>query len=461
MSKDDLASILPQELPTITAIYDYHKKVGDAEPHRGYLGPSILGHECDRFLWLTFRGAIREDKPGRVYRLLERGDREELEFIRELRAIGCTVHDKDEKGEQFTVEALGGHLQGHMDAIVVGLPEAPKTPHLGEFKTASEKNFAPIAKDGVKKAKPQHFAQMQLYMGLAGFKRALYLVVNKNTDELHGERIEFDRDFFGRLMARAKRLIDTAKGPEKIAKRPDDFRCKFCAGHSLCWGAKDGEPAVPIKGGQTCRTCVHATAETDREGAVWTCAKYNTALESTDVGASCPSHTLLPAFVNFAEPTDSDDDWIEFTNRDGTKWRQGKAPNAFTTQQLMTTRGPLERPSALASMPVVVDERLPDDAVAIVPADPFEQGRAVAESLPLIAAYPYADSEKVWDGPLGELAGQIEFHTLTKAEALPEPNRTQDDENVNAAEYRLPKIGDYLIVAYKKDGVGAIWRGKE
>lgn len=349
----DIEALLPQDSPTVQAIYAYHKTKGDAEPQRGYLGASIVGHECDRFLWLTFRGAIREDVPGRVYRLFETGDLEEVRFMAELRAIGCEVFDRDDKGEQFEVSALGGHFSGHMDAVATGVIEAPKTPHLVETKTAKEDHFRKIVKNGVRKEKPQHFAQMQSYMGLQNLTRALYLVRNKDTDELYSERVEFDKAFFDHLMLRAKRLISSSQAPEKIAKRADDYRCKFCPGRELCWG---GEVAVPIKGGQTCRTCCHATAEIDQPGSTWSCAKFHTNLENTEVGAECPSHLLLPGFVTFAEPTDSDDDWIEFTNKDGTKWRHvgndliaTASPETlagWTTRDLMSSRGPLDPPQA-------------------------------------------------------------------------------------------------------------------
>lgn len=340
----NLTDLLPKDSPTVEAIYAYHKKKGDAEPQRGYLGASIVGHECDMFLWLTFRGAIREDVSGRVYRLFETGDLEEIRFMKELRAIGCEVFDRDEKGEQFECMALGDHFSGHMDAVATGVIEAPKTPHLVETKTAKDDHFKKIKAGGVKKEKPQHYAQMQSYMGLQGLTRALYLVRNKDTDELYSERVEFDRPFFEHLMTRAKRLIETSQAPAKIpGGRADFWKCKTCPGNKLCWGG--AEVAVPIQGGQTCRTCCHATAETGQPGAKWSCAKFNVLLESTDVGADCPSHLLLPGFVSFADPTDSDDDWIEFTNRDGTKWRHG-GPASYSTYALMTTKGPLEPPRA-------------------------------------------------------------------------------------------------------------------
>ena len=50
--------------------------------------------------------------------------------------------------------------------MALGLLEAPKTWHVAEFKTHSAKSFAELVAKGVVLAKPQHAAQMQVYMQL-------------------------------------------------------------------------------------------------------------------------------------------------------------------------------------------------------------------------------------------------------------------------------------------------------
>ncbi len=130
---------------TVQQIFDWHKQRGDAEPARGYLGASIIGHECSRYLWYTFRGCYTPDFSGRLYRLFETGDVEEVRFVKELRAIGCTVHATDpQTGKQFAVSEWAGHFKGHTDGCALGVPEAPKTWHLLEFKTFNAKRFAAL-----------------------------------------------------------------------------------------------------------------------------------------------------------------------------------------------------------------------------------------------------------------------------------------------------------------------------
>ena len=206
-----LAQFLPTQSKTVKAIYTHYKKVGDAEPPRDYLGASIIGHPCERYLWYCFRQCCKPNFDGRMYRLFETGDLEEARFVENLRAIGCKVHDTDENGEQFEVSAFGGHFLGHMDSAILGIPEAPKTWHVGEFKTHNAKSFAKLKKEGVQKSKPQHYAQVMVYMHLTGMKRALYLARNKDTDELYSERIRYDKAESKALMERAHRITQISQ----------------------------------------------------------------------------------------------------------------------------------------------------------------------------------------------------------------------------------------------------------
>ena len=226
---------LAQQSKTVEAIFAHYKKVGDSEPKRGYLGASEIGHYCERYLWLKYRGFVNEDFYGRMYRLFETGDLEEARFVKNLRDIGCTVHDVDDNGKQFAVHALDGKFSGHMDGCAIGIPEAPKTWHVLEFKTHNAKSFAKLKKEGVKKSKPQHYCQMMVYMGLTGMTRALYLARNKDDDDLYSERIRFDRQEFDVLMSRAYHIINDRMPPDRISDRPDYYECSYCPARELCW----------------------------------------------------------------------------------------------------------------------------------------------------------------------------------------------------------------------------------
>ena len=218
---------MPEESVTIQKIYEWHEKQEEKRdgPHQGRLGASVIGKPCDRFLWYSFRGLVDKRFEGRMLRLFETGHLEEPRLVKELRGIGCTVHDVDSNtGKQFEFTALGGHFVCHPDAAILGLPESPKTWHIGEFKTMNDKSFNVLKKsNGVKKAKPEHYAQMMMGMGMSKMKRALYLVKNKDTDELYSERVRFDLNELDLLETRAERIIASNAPLERCTNRPDDY----------------------------------------------------------------------------------------------------------------------------------------------------------------------------------------------------------------------------------------------
>ncbi len=131
---------LPTESKTVEAIYKLHERT-DEKP-RPYLGGSQIGESCERRLWYSFRWVFPEEFEGRILRLFETGHREEARVIAELRAIGCEVLTEDPKtGKQYRYSHLGGHFSGGLDGVIKGLPDAPKTWHLGEIKTHNARSY--------------------------------------------------------------------------------------------------------------------------------------------------------------------------------------------------------------------------------------------------------------------------------------------------------------------------------
>ncbi len=292
---------------TTRAIYAWREAEEAKNPPRQYLGASLIGHACERHLWLSFRLAGREQFDGRMLRMFDRGQREEAVFVSELRGIGCEVHDVDAAGQQFAVEAHGGHFRGHLDGAVLGIPEAPATWHVLELKTHGAKSFKELQAKGVMAAKPMHYAQVQVYMHLTGMSRALYLAVNKDTDEIHQERIERNAEHGRALLERAERVIFAPEPPPLLSQDPAWFECKWCHFHSLCHGTT--APKV------NCRTCAHSTP-TPHGG--WQCEWLLKGLTFDEQRAGCPDHRHFPVLLaNWAEITDAsaEANWVKYRNK--------------------------------------------------------------------------------------------------------------------------------------------------
>lgn len=309
---------------TVAAIYRHHEARNASEEPRGYLGWSGIGEPCDRRLWYGFRWAGREAFEGRLLRLFDTGHREEARVLDELRAIGCEVFDRDEWGHQFEVTSVGGHLVGHCDAVVLGLPEAPKTPHLVDVKTIKAKKFEELLKKGMKALYPKYWAQGHGYMGRLSLDRAMFIFVCKDDDRIHVERFEFDPVEFARLEARAERIVASATPPARLSEDPAWFECKFCEHQALCHGQ-----AVPDV---NCRTCAHATPRLDVEGGIWQCEHEHVALDNATQRQGCNGHRFIPVLlervaVQFDAREEPDGNLaVDYRLQDGTTFCNGYPP---------------------------------------------------------------------------------------------------------------------------------------
>ena len=293
-----------------------------SEPPRGHLGASVIGHHCDRYLWLSFRWACPEQFQGRILRLFRRGQDEEAGVVADLRAAGCEVSDRDATGRQYGFR--DGHFAGSIDGIVLsGVPEAPSKPHVLEIKTHSLKSFNELEKEGVQKSKPMHYAQMQTYMARMNIDRALYFAVCKDDDRIYTERVRLDKDDAERLAERAQRIIASDRMPEPISADPTWYQCKFCSAADLCHGNKR-LPDI------NCRTCANFTAERDGRA---TCARYGEIPTIEAQQAGCEAHVIHPDLVPWPfQPTEQGTHLIYII--DGKDVLNGEFP-AFTSREIV------------------------------------------------------------------------------------------------------------------------------
>ena len=169
------------------------------------------------------------------------------------------------------------------------------------------------------KSKPQHAAQMQIYMHLTGLNCAMYVAVCKDTDALHIERIEADPAEATRLLDKAQRIIEDQHPPARISDDPTWFECRMCSHHAACHA---GEAAAV-----NCRTCLHSTPV---DGG-WHCARHDRGLDAQDQRRACPRHLFIPDLVP-GTVTDAGEDFVAYRMADGSDWlndaRQKEAANA-------------------------------------------------------------------------------------------------------------------------------------
>jgi hypothetical protein len=317
--------IIPQA-KTIANLIDAHHE-SQQEPARGHMGASLLGHPCERYLWLNFRWVMPEQFKGRILRLFRRGQNEEATIISDLRAIGIDV-----RGAQTRVN-FDAFVSGSADGVAMsGVPEAPSKQHVLEFKTHSLKSFNEVVKKGVEKSKPMHFIQMQIYMLGLNIDRALYFAICKDNDEIYTERVRLDKDLAQKYVDRGRRIALDDHMPPPLSTDPSWFECKFCSAHSFCHKAE-----LPKQ--FSCRTCAHSTP---KENSTWRCEKH----EADDIPLTfqrkgCESGTIHPDIVP----------WRYTANDDYTVWHTqfGDIANGKPDANVYSASEILANPQACAT----------------------------------------------------------------------------------------------------------------
>lgn len=232
----------------------------EQSPFRSHLGASLLGRECYRELWYNFRWVKKSKHIGQTIRLFNRGHLEEARFVALIRMCGWQIWQVDKKGKQFRISDHGGHYGSAIDGVIKGIPEFPDEPVMGEFKTSNDKNFAKMKKMGVAGAKPEHVVQMRQYMKYMKLRACLYLVVNKNTDELYGEIIMASPEQAEMDTDKAGRIVFSQIPPERLYDNSASFGCKFCDFRDICFKGAGTEV--------NCRTCQYSEPLADGS---WRC----------------------------------------------------------------------------------------------------------------------------------------------------------------------------------------------
>lgn len=268
---------------------------------RDHLGASVIGRKCDRAIWFGFRWATQSNFEPRILRLFARGHREEPSLEGYLRDAGLAVFPLDaETGKQFRINDHGQHFGGSMDGIGFGADEYIEEYFLLEYKTSGEKPFKVMQQKGVALAKPEHYAQMQVYMHKAAYDLpvALYIMVNKNTDELYFEWVPYNSEAGEHFITRAGNIIASTEPPIRINESPSWYECKFCDHYNLC---QLGNTTPDVN----CRTCAHSTPVIDDElppqedgTGLWTCELHDCAITSIEQRDGCEQHQFHPLMLD-------------------------------------------------------------------------------------------------------------------------------------------------------------------
>lgn len=283
--------------------------------YRMHLGASLAGKPCARELFYSWRWAHMPTHSGRLYRLFNRGHQEEPRFALWLQLIGARVilfeeqyllyHPEsdcylfcyesdmeaafrgeptlvdcsDQEGtfdpgcerlpeKQLAFEDMGKFIGGSGDGRIENLDQYGLPGRGGvEFKTYNEKQFTKLVAKTVKVAKPEHYAQMQMYMHKFKLTWTLYCAVNKNDDSLYYEVVEYNKSAAQAYLNRLRTVVVAKEPPPRIAQDASYFACKFCDFKQIC---HLGQPPKV-----SCRTCKFVEPRVENGVSNWICTRYD------------------------------------------------------------------------------------------------------------------------------------------------------------------------------------------
>jgi hypothetical protein len=230
--------LLPDmECPTITSakgVAEFTQK----DERRDYLGASLLGHPCSRHIWYEYHGYPRKPFGAETLWNFEDGHRTEAVVIQRLKQVpGVEVWDVQPDGRQYGFSALGGKLRGHLDGVIKGLVQAPKTPHVLEVKACGQKKWDEFKrikagygdKLTLEQWNPRYYVQAQLYMHYFQLNRHYLVVAMAGGRDMDACRTEYKPEFAERQVDKADRIL-------QVSDKPDYYECRWCPFREECHG---------------------------------------------------------------------------------------------------------------------------------------------------------------------------------------------------------------------------------
>jgi hypothetical protein len=211
-----------------------------AELPRGYLGASIVGHECARRT--QFDWWIRPVLAARTREIFQRGHWFEERARQHLIAAGF----KFAPSEACAFSAVAGAFRGHCDGIIIHGPNLLVAdviyPLIWEHKCLKATSHREIERDGLEKKHSNYLAQVALYQAYLNITNpALFTVTNADTCELLHFFVPFNAERAQEWSDRAVNIIEATRAGELLPRGYDDpegWRCKICPHRQRCWGIK-------------------------------------------------------------------------------------------------------------------------------------------------------------------------------------------------------------------------------
>lgn len=289
---DDQLFKTPTDDPTLkAAMRALEAKEANRTPSRR-VGASSVGKDCVRAGWYSFRWASPVKIGASGLLAINDGHRGEdvmADLLRGVDGVQLWTEDHESPGKQISFELVDGHFVGKLDGVILGILQAPKTPHVWEAKCVNQKKFDKLKKDvekfGEKNALEQwdgvYFAQAQMYMHGMKLDRHYITVATPGVRDIIGVRTDYQKGRAEMYEQRAYGIVFSSGIPSKVSNDPANFQCKWCDHQDVCHAG-----VVPT---QNCRTCQHSKPV---PGGAWVCNWHGKEISYEEQLVGCANYEL-------------------------------------------------------------------------------------------------------------------------------------------------------------------------
>lgn len=238
---------LTEDDPTLESVREKLREIERNQKPRNYLGASSVGHPCERKTWYSYHMPhLRKPMEDKGHLATQCGHRAEdtmAAYLRLVDGVELVTHGDDDK--QIGFADLGGKFSGHIDGMIRGLLQAPKTVHVWEHKDCNHKKFADFqnlkTRHGEKATLQEwdivFYGQAQIYMHYMDVTRHYLTVSLSGVRDFDSCRTEYDKEYAKMLIDRADRIIRAKEPLIGISQKKDFYMCRWCDYAEECHGS--------------------------------------------------------------------------------------------------------------------------------------------------------------------------------------------------------------------------------
>ena len=193
--------------------------------------------KCGRYLWLERRlpNRLKENLPPETIlipnrRTIQFGHIFEGYILSLLVAGGANVYGSQDKIVN-TTETISGRVDG-----IIKIDEKE---YILEIKSLKHELIEDMVQNGVQKATPYYYDQVQVYLKYSRLPQCVFLSISRNTLQIFIEIIHYDKDRASYLVNK----IDAILGAQKIQQIEEKYlnrECTWCSARDFCMKV-DGE----------------------------------------------------------------------------------------------------------------------------------------------------------------------------------------------------------------------------